>query len=472
MHSFLIASMNKYHKLLKNSGMFLIANFGSKILTFLLVGFYTSVLNTAEYGIADLLISSAGFIVPVITLSISEAMLRFSIDDVDHRANVFSAGLFTIIVGNVVFLFLLPLVSRIQWFSNYYFLLYLLVLSSSILPAGVHFCRGIGKTKLFAISGVFQTLIHISLNLFFLLVLKIGLVGYLLASILCNIATFLLTFFVGKLYQYISFPLDLSIYKEMLQYSIPLIPNSVFWWLMQSADRYVTTGVLGSSANGIYSVANKIPTIIASLSSIFMQAWQLSSVEESKSDNKNTFYSTVFNSLATVLILGSSFLMVVIRPFYSVWVDISFFSGWQCTPFLLMAMVFSCFSSFLGTNYIAMKRTKGVLLTTGLGAIVNMILNIILTPVCGIIGTGFATMASFAITWLIRMYGTREFVKIKYQWLTFILPMLLLLVQSILPSIGINTYIVQSSIFLIIILLTKHQISSILHIVLRKPRNN
>ena len=51
--------MNKYNKLLKNSGIFFIANFGSKVLTFLLVRFYTEVLTTSEYGTIDLLNTTA-----------------------------------------------------------------------------------------------------------------------------------------------------------------------------------------------------------------------------------------------------------------------------------------------------------------------------------------------------------------------------------------------------------------------------
>lgn len=58
----------------------------------------------------------------------------------------------------------------------------------------------------------------------------------------------------------------------MLRYCIPLIPAAIFWWIMGVSDRYMVNWFLGSDANGIYSVAYKIPTILTILAAVFMDA--------------------------------------------------------------------------------------------------------------------------------------------------------------------------------------------------------
>lgn len=443
--------MGRYSKLVKNTSIFFIANFGSKILSFLLVRFYTEFLSTEEYGIIDLLSTTASLAFPIVTLCITEAVLRFSIDDESNRGKILTDGLFVIITGNLIFVLTVPLFSRLEMFRENIAWLYLLTFSNALFAVIIHFARGIGKSKLFAASGLIHTVLQIGLNILFLVTFSWGIKGYLIASVLSNIVTSFTVFFAGKLYRYILKQLDCKYLRQMLVYAIPLIPNSIFWWIMQSSDRYVITYMLSSSDNGLYAVANKIPTLITTISGIFFQAWQISSVEEANSKHKNHFYSSVFNALSIVLNLATSALLVILQPLYRILTEETYYSGWTSTPFLLCAMVFSCYSSYLGTNYVAMKKTNGVFLTTLIGALLNIILNIILTPVIGIRGTALATMISFFITWISRIIGTRKFVKIDYPVKTFIFPTVLLIAQSALLSFGVNSIWIQMVSFVVIL---------------------
>ena len=66
--------MNKYSKLIKNSGIFAIANMGSSIVSFILVRFYTELLSTEQYGTIDFLTTLSSMLIPFITLAIVEAV--------------------------------------------------------------------------------------------------------------------------------------------------------------------------------------------------------------------------------------------------------------------------------------------------------------------------------------------------------------------------------------------------------------
>lgn len=54
--------MGKYKYLFKNIGIMTISNFGTKILSFLMVPLYTNLLSTSEYGTYDLFINNIIFI--------------------------------------------------------------------------------------------------------------------------------------------------------------------------------------------------------------------------------------------------------------------------------------------------------------------------------------------------------------------------------------------------------------------------
>lgn len=442
--------MNKYNKLAKNTCIFFVANFSSRVLTFLLVRFYTEFLSTQQFGIIDIINTTSSLSIPIITLCITEAVLRFSIDDSDNRGKILTNGLFTIVIGNLLFVFTTPILCKFDLFRDNIVWLYLLTITNSLYITVIHFARGIGKTKLFACAGVIHTILQISLNILFLAVYNLNIKGYFIAIIISNIITTAVVFFYGSFYEYMHLNIDGKYYKDMLIYSIPLIPNSIFWWMMGSADKYIINIILTSSENGLYAVANKIPTIITTISSIFFQAWQLSSVEEANSNEKNVFYSNVFKLLSSVMFLAASFVITFIKPLYVIMAEKSFHGGLVCVPFLLCATVFSSYSSFLGVNYVAMKKTKNVFFTTLVGAAVNIILNPFFTKALGIKGTALATMIAFIATWITRAFDTRCFVKIHYSPIYFWIPAFLLVLQSTVMTFITDSIFIQLGFFAVI----------------------
>ncbi len=85
--------MGKYRYLLKNVGLMAIGQFGSRILSFLLVPLYTSILSAADYGTFDLYSTIVQLLVPVLTLNIYDAMLRFALDGKEDIKQVHAVGL-------------------------------------------------------------------------------------------------------------------------------------------------------------------------------------------------------------------------------------------------------------------------------------------------------------------------------------------------------------------------------------------
>ena len=455
--------VSSYKKLLKNSSIFAIANLGTKIISLLLVPYYTFVLSTEEYGSVDLIVTTISLIIPIITLSIFDSVLRFAMDMIDKREEIFSSAFIAMIIGFILSLLLLPLVKLIPSIYKYVGLFYSIILIQSIHILLSNFIRAIGKIKLFALDGVFNTIVLLTSNIILLTVFNYGIKGYLISILVSHIMSCMFILLFGKVLSYIKFnKYDNNIIKEMLLYSIPLIPNALMWWVMNVSDRYIITIFLGYTANGLYAIANKIPGLLNIVNSIFFQAWQLSAIEESNSKTKSNFYTNVFNIFATTMLLVTSILVLIIKPMIRLMVSSEYQECWKYTPFLLLGIVFSSFSSFLGTNYIAMKKTNGVFKTSIIGAIINIILNIITIPIIGINGAAISTMISFLVVWILRIKDTKEYVNISINKRGIVNTLFIIGIQISVLFVEIKFDIfIQLILFIIIILININYIKQL-----------
>ena len=92
-------SNNKYKTLVSNTMLISLGTFGSKLLVFFMVRFYTSYLTPADYGTADLITQTANLLFPLISLGITDGVFRFAVDHTEQRRNIFSVGVYTILAG-------------------------------------------------------------------------------------------------------------------------------------------------------------------------------------------------------------------------------------------------------------------------------------------------------------------------------------------------------------------------------------
>lgn len=431
--------MNKYKKLLGNSIIFAIGTFGIKIINVILVPLYTHYLSTSEYGAIDIVTTTINMILPIISLSIYDAVLRFTMDNKESNDNVLSNGLAVIILGSIISLGLYPLFKRFDAIEGLIDYLYIILICQSLNSLLSQFTRGIGEVKIFTISGIIKTLILCICNIGFLVFLDLGISGYFISVIISEITSILFILFSVKIHQYIRFDnLNLNLLKRMMSYSIPLIPNSFMWWLINASNRYFILYYEGVIINGLFAVANKIPVLLTLFTSIFYQAWQLSAIEEYNSENKSKFFSEVFYYYQAVLFLFSSATFVILKVLIRFIFPIEYHSSWKYVPFLLLGALFSSFSSFLGTNYIAAKDTKGVFKTSLIGGIISLLLNILLVPFIGAIGAGISTMFSFFIIWIVRIVDTKRYISMKINKKSSLISIIIISLQIIILFLKFN----------------------------------
>lgn len=430
---------NKYSTLVNNTVLISAGTFGSKLLTFLMVRFYTDFLTPSEYGTADLIIQTANLLIPLVSIGISESVFRFAVNDENRRKNVFSAGVFTICAGSLFILAALPVMSVLSLFGGSAWLLVMYTIASCFHSLCAQFVRAEGKTSLFAVQGLINTALVIVFNVFMLAVLDLGVTGYALSVAAADIICFVFLTVKERLWRQIVIHPGRQIFIDMLKYGIPLIPTTVFWWITSVSDRYMITAFMGNEANGIYAVACKIPTVLTLISSIFLEAWLFSAVSETvkKRREQLRFYSQIWNVFMSVMFAAGSIVMAFSKWEIALLADDEYYNAWRYIPLLAAATVFSAFVTFMGSVFSVKKKSLLSFWSAMAGAGINLLLNGILIPSCmGIQGAAAATFTSYFIVFIVRARSARRLMPFRIHKRRLLINSMILAVQImfILPE--------------------------------------
>ena len=443
------SNKNKY--LLKNTVVLSIGNFGSKLISFFLVPLYTNIFTTAEYGTIDLITILITVFVPIVTLNISEAVMRYSMDKNSNKDKILCIGNIVLYSSIIICIFSFPILKVIPYTTQYALLLVLYL--TTFISSSIYLCFIRGKEQLFdySIISIIQTLAIALLNIYFLVILKIGIKGYIIAYIIAYLITTFLCIIRGKIVPFINKKsFDKNLAKEMIKYSVILIPNSLMWWIMHSLDRVMVTSMIGIEANGIYTVSYKLPTIIITLTSIFNQAWMFSAVREKDSVDKESYTNSIFTALFNIVITISLFLLLILKPLMKIYVGKAFFLAWKYTPLLIIGSVFLTLATFISNEYTAHKDSIGFLKSSTIGAVANLMLNLLLIPIIGVIGAAIATCISYICVYIFRIFDTKKYMKFRVLDKEKIICISLLLISSIL--VYIDNYFSYLLLFLILLI--------------------
>ena len=323
--------MNKKHSYLaKNVLLFSISGFVPKILSIILIPLYTSYLTTAEYGISDLIITTVSLLLPVFTLDIQDAVMRFALDDEYDKKDVFSTAVWIILIGTalvcigaIVISFLdVPVIE-----NSYLFFFVIMYFTSATSNAVSLFCRGIDKVNVMVVGSILNSVVTLSSNILFLAVFHLGLTGYLIANTLGSAITLIWCFIGAKLFQYLEFDIPRRVRNDMIRFSFPLIFSVIAWWINNASDRYILTYMSGVAVSGLYAISYKIPNILSMFQNIFAQAWSISAVKEFDKNDSDGFISGMYNMMNFAMIVICSGLMIVNIPIAKLLYSNEFFSA-------------------------------------------------------------------------------------------------------------------------------------------------
>lgn len=428
-----VSPVGRYRKLAKNTLIFALGTLGSRSIAFFMLPLYTRLLTQRDYGILDIFQTTVSLLVPVLSLEIVEAVFRFSMDEAKEGAKriISTALLFTFLLLLVSF-GLIPVFARLEIFRMHLPYFYAIWFLTVLLGGVKQYVRALGQVKIFAWSDILYVLIFAGFNVVFMVLFHMGLRGYLLSYALAQVVSFFFVASAGRVFSKLSLKFfDQKLLRGMLSYSLPLIPNALMWWVMNVSDRYLILHFLGLEANGLYAVACRFPMLLSVVTGVFFPAWQISAVEEFNARDRNQYYAEIFALYSSALFILAGAVLLFLPEITGLFVAPNFHEVWKYVPFLLFGTIFHAFASFLGTVYIASKKTLGAFLTTALGGLTNFLLNLLFIPWWGIQGAAFTTMVGFLVIWLARVKSLRGFSFLHTNWTLIIVPFAFLGLEGI-----------------------------------------
>ena len=446
--------MGKYRKLFQNTIVLTIGQMSGRLLGFLLIPLYTSVLATSEYGTYDIIVTTVTLLSPLLTLVISEATLRFCIDKEYENSDVFTFSILITLAGSCVLIVLMPLAAQVEALRQYYLWIVVFFITTNIQSVLLQYLKGIGSVVEYTIMGFAGCVLTLVSNIVFLLVFQWGIQGYLMATALSHTVIVISIFFRNRMWKKLKNPLllDRNICRQMLAFSMPMIPNSISWWVSNSSDKYMLMYFVSASAVGIYSVGYKIPTILTLFVSMFVAAFQLSIFEVFGEKHDQHFYvntyrmtSAMLFPMASVLIFSSKYLAYILY-------QNAFYESWKVGCILILSFVFNSLSSLLGTLYTAEKKTLFLLISTSAAAVINIVLNLLTIPHWGFYGAAIATLISYMSVWLLRIWHQKQTRKIFVVNITTLVSISLVVIQAFVElKYGVNQVLLSASITMLVV---------------------
>lgn len=410
--------MNKKKQLAKNTIIIFFGRVCTQLISFFLLPLYTSYLATKEYGTVDLIQTYVTLLVPIITLELEMSIFRFLIDSrkSEKETNkLISNNFFILGISLSIFSILYIIVSSFVTIPYRWLILVdiiVCVLSGNFLQVA----RGFGKTLDYAISCILTGLTTVISNIILICFVHMQAEGMIISMALANFICSLYLFIRLKLHSKINFKIvDFKQIKEMYKYSLPLIPNGISWWIVNVSDRSIISIVLGASANGLYAISNKFPTIISSLTGVFNLSWSESAALHINSSDRDEFFSDITNTILRLFMaLGVG--MLACMPFvFPILIDVKYNDAYNYIPFLVLGTVFNVAICLYSQVYLAKKLSKQVASTAIVGAIINILINVIFIKQIGLYAAAISTMISYFVMMVYRHFDLKKYVNIKIE---------------------------------------------------------
>ena len=410
--------MNKQKELLKNTGIISIGKISSQFVTFLLLPLYTSILSTEEYGTVDLILSYIQLLLPIVNLQLDQALFRFLVtkreDKTESKIIISTLAFFSLL--QLIFYSIIFFIAQ-NFIHNTYKWFFLLNILFSVYSSFIANCsRGLGNNITYSLQSFIGVVINILLNIFFLVVLKLGINAMLLASGLSGLIAGTYGFFTDKLYKYFSFhSVEKKRIKDYYMYSVPLIPNQLSWWCMKASDKTIINVFVSMSANGVIAVASKFSSAYIMIYNLFNLAWTESVVLHIDDRDGQKYIEETVN-LIFGFFSSLCFGIIVCMPFaYPLLVNSSYSSGYNLVPIYMISVLFNAIVGLYSAIYVARQDTKAVATTSGLAAIINIIVDLALVQFIGIYAAPISSVAGFGIVMVFRYFQSRKYIVIKIQ---------------------------------------------------------
>lgn len=398
-------------------------------LALLLLPYLSQKLTPAEYGIVQTA-NSIGLCLPIIfSLYIESAFARFYHDKKNNINSIkvlYSTCFWFIVFSGILVLSILTYTSP-YWFRQifdvgpypYIFLITYPYLFYQIAFLGSTYLRQSLYVKHVASIDFFSSLINLTLSLYLVCAWSDGAEARLTAIAISFLvkAIYYICFSVRK--KILSFVFDFHHLKELLSFSVPLLPSALSLWLSKMADRIIISIYIGTTATGLFSVANQISLIVYFLQDSVLQALNpIQMAELIKGKQKAITYTTILSEIMWVVMLG---IVLSIGLFSDYMLNLFVNERFHTSSILIIILSsvyiiqaqYRIFSGIL----IFHKKTKEYSYAAIVQSVISVTLNLLLIPHMGYEAAAYTSLLSIIFFLVIMMYYVCRLEKMAIDYL-------------------------------------------------------
>lgn len=470
--------MNREKKLLKNTVIISIGKVCTSLLTFFLLPLYTSYLSTGEYGIVDLLTTLTTLLLPIVTFQIEKAVFRELIEsrnDEEQKSIILSTS-FLGLIWQCILLFILFFIISSFVDNKYKFFLVANVISHIISSFLLQVARGVEKTSNYSIGSFISAILCIVFNIIFIVIFDMGVYGMLLGMITGPIIASIYLFISLKLYKYIKLRyFNKIVLRQLLKYSVPLIPNALSWWVFSASDKFIVSLILGVDANGILAAALKFSSIITIIYGIFDTSWVESISVNINDEDIDEYFNRILNIALKFfgsLVCG----LIACMPFiFPIMINEKFSAGYGLVPISILSVMFNVLQGLVVVVYAAKKDTKAIAQTSIVSAIINITVHLLLIKIIGLYAAVLSTLVAFVTMSIYRTHHVnKNYIKVRIEK-KFIISFILIVTTVMILYYINNIYLNVISVLLAVIyaiLINKQSLNELINLFFKRKNKS
>ena len=333
----------------------------------------------------------------------------------DEQKKLFSTLLLSSTAQNIIYVILFICIEPFLKIENAYFLLLYVVLQVYN-ALFLQFVRGLGYNIKYTIASFISASATTVLNVIALVFLRMGLQGLFVSTLTAQLLTLIYLVVSSRSWEYFSLKnARIGTFKKVGTYSIPLIPNNLAWWVVNASDRTIISHVLGTAANGIYSVANKFPNVFINFYNILNLSWTETVSLHYNDEDRDEFLTDTMTSLVK-LFVAACLGIVACMPFvFPIMVNAKYNAAYNQILILMYAMLFRVLVGLYSCVYVAQKNAKKIAYTSISAAIINITVDLILINKIQVFAASLSTLVAFLSMFIVRYIDVNKTVHIRIK---------------------------------------------------------
>ncbi len=396
---------------------FLIYGFASvlgKIAAVLLLPIYTSILTREEYGAMAMLVSVQGIIDLFSNLNIHSGIARDYYEEGVDRKELVSTGFWSILSLSASIMIIL-LISKDFWLNtvlelpeyNYPFILLLLTVPAGSLSSYFAILTRFKKKPiLFSIGTISQLLIQISIAIYTIVYLRLGILGFFLATLISSIFSIIYFAIINR--EYIGLRFNKEHLKRALMFSIPTLPAILAGWGDSSLGQLLIGKYVSLTDLGVYSIALQFASVFTLISVALNNVWSPFLYENYKKESFKKDVRKLFTLFIYLLVVVASFISLLSKELILLLTNASYLMAARYLVLLCIPMGVHLLFPIASSGISISRDTKFIGISYVIGTIVNISILILFLPKYGVfvvpIGLGFSRL----LTYMIMYFTTKS----------------------------------------------------------------